>query len=654
MVEQGKIRIKIDLNQFKLHIHLRDKMGFSLHFNSPSRRFYLAIIALIATEMKRLGKIVSIPLEDHYETVALLNETIGGQAGSSSKEQLLPRVYRKWMDALPDLDHAPLFKVLGRTKEYEDAAGKTYAFTDEEKDAWANLFDYKGSHENVRLRFSVDTLGVTLDEVVIVYGDDPELVDAKAWGSFLEGLTQEAAEKPLRANRISEGPVTPVSLLARWRGGRWRWPTLALAIGVVGFLIWKSAFYSPQDEVSPLEKAGYRLPDKPSIAVLPFDNFSDDPDQEYFSDGMTEEIITGLSKIPQVFVIARNSSFTYKGRAVQVQQVGRELGVRYVLEGSVRKYRDRVRVTAQLSDATSGHHLWAERYDRKLKDIFAIQDEITKRILEALQVKLTEGEHARLWGKGTNNIDAYLKYVEARTLWRRFINRATNAQARQMALEAIALDPEYAMAHGMLGYTHWSDLVMNWSESRKDSMEQLVKSCQRALALDDSVPMLHSLNSHIYLMKKQFDKALAEGEQAVAMCPNCSENMILLGHILRYTGRPKDAIAVLERAIRLDPFPPVMAYHNLATSCLFAGMLNEALATYKKALSVEPDNLPANIGLAVTYSALDKIPEARRVGAVILNVEPKFSVEAFAKSLPYKNQAYQDLMIDGLRKAGLK
>jgi adenylate cyclase len=151
-----------------------------------------------------------------------------------------------------------------------------------------------------------------------------------------------------------------------------------------------------------------------------------------------------------------------------------------------------------------------------------------------------------------------------------------------MALEAIALDPEYAMAYGMLGYTYWADLIMSWSESREDSMEQLVKSCRKALALDDSVPMLRSLHSHIYLMKKQFNNALAEGERAVAMCPNCSENMILLGHILRYMGRPKEAIAVLKRAIRLDPFPPVMAYHNLATSYLFAGMLNDALVTYKR------------------------------------------------------------------------
>ncbi|UCG66563.1 MAG: adenylate/guanylate cyclase domain-containing protein, partial [Deltaproteobacteria bacterium] len=219
-----------------------------------------------------------------------------------------------------------------------------------------------------------------------------------------------------------------------------------------------------------------------------------------------------------------------------------ELGVQYVLEGSVRKAGDKIRITAQLIDALTGHHLWAERYGRNLKDIFAVQDEITKKIFTALQVKLTEGEHARLWGKGTDNLDAYLKYVQAREHWRRFVSKETNAQARQMIMKAIALDPNYPVAYGQLGYTHWADLIMNWSESRKNSMEQLVESCQKAMALDDSIPMLYTLQANIYLMKKQFNKALAEGERAVSMCPNCTENKVLLGHILRFMGKPEEAI----------------------------------------------------------------------------------------------------------------
>jgi len=396
------------------------------------------------------------------------------------------------------------------------------------------------------------------------------------------------------------------------------------------------------------------LPDKPSIAVLPFVNMSGDPEQEYFSDGISEEIITALSKTPKMFVIARTSSFKYKGKEVDVRTVGRELGVRYVLEGSVRKSEDQLRITAQLVDAKTGNHLWAERYDRGLKDIFALQDDITMKILESLQVKLTEGEHVRIWVRGTDNLDAYLKYVQSRAYWRRFVNKEINAQARQIALKAIDLDPRYALAYGQVGYTHWADLVMNWSDSRKESMEQLAKYCQKAMAIDDSLPLIQSLQAHIYLMKKQFDNALAEGERAAAMCPNCAENMVLLGHILRFMGRPEEAIAVIEKSIRLNPFPGVMVYHNLAMSYLFAGRLDEALHTFNKALKIEPDNLPANIGLAVTYSSLDQEEEARRVGANIIKINPKFSVEAFSKRLPYKNQSYNELLINGLRKAGMK
>jgi TolB-like protein len=206
-----------------------------------------------------------------------------------------------------------------------------------------------------------------------------------------------------------------------------------------------------------VEKMALPLPDKPSIAVLPFVNVSDDPKQEYFCDGLTEEIITALSKVPKLFVIARNSVFTYKGKPVKVNQVAEELGVRYVLEGSIRKAGDELRITAQLIDALSGHHLWAERYDRNLNDIFAVQDDLTKKIITALQVKLTEGELVRAAARGTKNLEAYLKYLQAMVTVRQF-NIESNALAKQLAQEAIALDPEYAMAYRALSTAHQMDV----------------------------------------------------------------------------------------------------------------------------------------------------------------------------------------------------
>jgi TolB-like protein/Tfp pilus assembly protein PilF len=379
------------------------------------------------------------------------------------------------------------------------------------------------------------------------------------------------------------------------------------------------------------------LPDKPSIAVLPFVNMSGDPEQE----------------TPKMFVIARTSSFKYKGKEVDIRTVGRELGVRYVLEGSLRKSQDQLRITAKLVDAKTGNHLWAERYDRDLKDIFALYDEITMKIITAMQVELTEGEQIRIWAKGTENLDAYLKFLESGGYYSRF-NKESIARARQLAGEAIALDPQYALAYGRLGFTHWADLIMNWSESRSESFKQLTKSAQKGLALDESEPLLHALQSQIYLIEKQFEKALSEGEKAVSLSPSYFDAYVYLSHTLRFLGKPEEAIVVLKKAIRLNPFPSVNYYHNLGFSYLFAGMAKEALATYQKAIKMEPNNLPVNLGLAVTYSALGQEEEARAVGENILKINPKFSVEKFAKRLPYKNEAYRDLLISGLKKAGLK
>ena len=402
--------ITIDLNEFKLHIELKNGFALTLHFNSPSRKFYLSVIAFVVNEMKRQGKITSIPLEGHQDLLALLNETIGGAAGSSETENLLPRIYRKWKDALPNLEEAPLFKVLGKKKEYDEGTSRTYSFTEEEKDCWANLFEYKGSYENVRLKFAVDRIGATLDDIVILYED---CLNTEAWDKFISSLKEKQGERqeaetqePEQAERQEPGPDQPVSeepevsappverkitLLS----GRYRWVALVGAIvvvlGAITFAIWRTHPKPNPNDVASIEKMAFPLPDVPSIAVLPFVNLNGDPKQEFLCDRMTEEIITALTKMPNVFVIARSSTSTYKGKPVKVKQVSEELGVRYVLEGGFQKSGDRVRVTAQLIDALTGIHLWAERYERDLKDLFILQDEITMKILAGMRVKFSGG-----------------------------------------------------------------------------------------------------------------------------------------------------------------------------------------------------------------------------------------------------------------------
>jgi adenylate cyclase len=397
----------------------------------------------------------------------------------------------------------------------------------------------------------------------------------------------------------------------------------------------------------------YPLPDKPSIAVLPFDNLSGNPEQEYFSDGITEEIITALSKIPKLFVIARNSTFTYKGKPVKVQQVSDELGVRYVLEGSFHKAGDRVRVTAQLIDATTGHHLWAERYDRDLIDIFALQDEITIKIINALEVKLTEGEQASIPRKGTDSLEAYVKALQAiEYLHRR--NKDDNLLARQMAKEAIALDPGYSRPYRVLSYTHLRDIRYGTSRSRKESVQKALELVQKAISLDDSHPCNYELLSVIYLYKRQPERAITEAKHCIAIDPNGADGLAQLGYALYSAGRAEEAIVSLKRAIRLNPIPPTYYLGHIGEFYRSTERYEEAIVAFKKVLHRSPNDQFAHMDLTVTYFLTGRDKEARAQAKEVLRLQPKFSFEDYAKRLRLKNPGDRKHLIDALRKAGLK
>jgi adenylate cyclase len=395
------------------------------------------------------------------------------------------------------------------------------------------------------------------------------------------------------------------------------------------------------------------LPDKPSIAVLPFVNMSGDPEQEYFSDGITEEIITALSKTPKLFVIAPESTLTYKGKPVKVKHVGRELGVKYVLEGSVRKAGDTLRITARFVDAQTGQHLWAERYDRDLKDVFAVQDEITMKILTALQVKLTAGEQAHVFARGTENLQAYLKYLEGHKYFMNF-NRDDNVMARQLYEEAIDLDQKYPRPYQMLAFTHLMGIYYGSSKSPSKSIEKATELVQKALALDDSLPYAYYTLGYIYLMKRQHDKAIAHYERAIDLNPNVAHSHAQLGVALNYVGRPEDAIVSFKKAIRLNPIPPSFYFANLGRSYRMVGRYEDSIATYKKVLERTPNQLFANAGLTATYSVAGRLDEARTQAKEVLRVQPKFSAERYVRKFPFQDKAETERLIDALRKAGLK
>jgi adenylate cyclase len=399
------------------------------------------------------------------------------------------------------------------------------------------------------------------------------------------------------------------------------------------------------------DKPPLPLPDKPSIVVLPFVNISDDPKQEYFADGMTDDLITDLSKISGLFIISRNSVFQYKGKAVDVKKISRELGVRYVLEGSVRKASDKVRINAQLIDASTGGHLWAERYDRDLKDIFALQDEVTRSIVTALVVKLTENEQELLVRKGTDSLEAYDCILRGSDYFFR-VTKDANAQARKMFERAIDLDPGYALAYTLLGFTHWMEWAFGWSHDPQ-SLEQAFGLAQKAISLNDSGSKAHSLLGKVYLWKKQYDQAIAELEKTITLNPNYADGLAGMGEILSFAGRPKEAIGVFKKAIRLNPIPPVWYFHGLGHAYFLTGRYEEAISALKRVLNLNPNFFPSHIYLAASYIEIGQEDKSRAEAAEVLRINPKFSLEGAGQRLPYKDQAVLDRIGDSLRKAGL-
>ena len=382
---------------------------------------------------------------------------------------------------------------------------------------------------------------------------------------------------------------------------------------------------------------------------------SREPDQEYFADGISENIITALSQLPQMFVIARNSTFTYKGKAVKVQQVSQELGVRYVLEGSIQRSGDRIRVTAQLIDATTGHHLWAERYDRELKDIFALQDEITLKILTAMQVELTEGEQAHLWAT-TTNLEAWGNVIKGATLFEQFTTQ-DNAKAREFFERAVKLDPSWDIAWTMLAWTHWAEAMLRWSESPDESMKQAIALAQKATAINDTLPEVHSLWSNIYLAEGKYEKAIAAGEKAIALGPNNALCHVLLVHTMTAAGRFEEAIALAEKAMRLSPYSSAWYLMMIDDAYRMAGRYEEALAIGKqhldRCLKGECEPFTAHMGLAATYVGLGRIEDAQRHVTELLRIMPDFSLGKARKMISFKNPAHTEKALEALRRAGV-
>ena len=397
---------------------------------------------------------------------------------------------------------------------------------------------------------------------------------------------------PVRSYKVLLEPEAAGKVLGekKPKTKKWGWKPLAgaavLVLVLAGGLIWNFYFRASPAKPPRIDKIALPHPDQPSIAVLPFTNLSGDPKQEYFSDGITEDIITALSKAPSLLVIARNSTFTYKGKPVKIKQVSEELGVRYVLEGSVQKSGDRVRITAQLIDGLTGHHLWAERYERELKDVFAVQDEVTKKILTAMRVKLTEGEEAAsiekyFKSKGKQGLACYLKGMEAYQYFRQFTVE-DNIKSRQIGQEMLAMCPEDPFGYLNLGWTYWMDLILGTSKSPMESFGKAMAMAKKVLAMDDSVPNAHSLLSQLYVMKRDYVRAIAEGERAVALDPNGAMAHENYAHVLYWAGWPESAIPVYQKAVRLNPYGSASLFLMMGHAYRITGQYEEAVSNYQE------------------------------------------------------------------------
>jgi TolB-like protein len=464
--------------------------------------------------------------------------------------------------------------------------------------------------------------------------------------------------EPLMVYKVPMEPEATVGVRDEKGFGvkRWQWATLAVVVvfiivaGALAFwYFWLHPSPSPE-EVASVKRMAFPLPDKPSIAVLPFVNMSDDPEQEYFSDGLTEDIITDLSSLSGIFVISRTSSFFYKGKAVKIKEVSEELGVRYVLEGTVRKSGSRVRITAQLIDATTGGHLWAKRYDRELEEVFSVQDEVTNRIVKALAVKLGEREKKAITLRKTDSLEAYDLTLRGWALFRRF-SKETNTRAREMFETAIAHDPEYVDAYAGFIWTKLTEWYQAWT-GNPAVLDEALQMAQEIVNMDESLPDTHVLLGNVYLWKGKHDKAMAEFERAVTLNPNHAEALYATGNAMIYSGEPQGALSFLNKAMRLNPNYPDYYSFSLGQAYFHLGRYKEAIVALKKALIKNKDFSPASLYLAASYGLTEKLALAQ---AEVEELRKRSSSFLAGKKpqVPFKNPTYFDQISKGLSKAGL-
>jgi adenylate cyclase len=532
--------------------------------------------------------------------------------------------------------------------------------------------------ENRRMLFRIGVnLGDIVDEGDRIYGDGVNIAArleglAEAGGICISHTAFDQAKgklevgyqylgehsvkniaEPVRAYKILMEPEAVGKVFGEKRKTR-MWAIVAAAVVILAGLAGWYLYIEQSKRIEPasVEKMAFPLPDKPSIAVLAFDNLSGDPEQEYIADNISENIITALSYIPELFVIARNSSFSYKGKPVKVQQISEDLGVRYILEGSILISGEKIRITAQLIDALIGGHIWSERYDRDFNDLLNLIDEITLAIITELQVELTSGQQAHI--RSTDNLDAWRYASKGAGIFQKFSKEAM-IQSRELFKKALEIDPEYAGAVTALAWTHYNDARFGFSDSRGESFKQAVELANKSVAMDENQPFVHDLLAYLYLIQKQYDKAVEEGRKSVALGPNRAFSHIIFGSVLYRTGHFEESVQMCEKAIRLQPHTPLWYFSELANAYYWTGRYEESLALAEKLIDKsQKTGFRTGERWGYWFSARAKVKlgregEAKEDFAKYLELAPGWTWESDRRNTLYKpeiiEQEHQDMRI---------
>lgn len=501
------------------------------------------------------------------------------------------------------------------------------------------------AHETVpkRLPFDYEDMG----ELELKGFDEP--VRAFAVKHRLgEAIPQPDPDPQSQADeRALERPDQPSIFVSHRRG-------LMLAGGMAALIVLASVWFSitPFGEHAAKSAATAQQAANPSIIVLPFVSKSDDPEQDFFVDGISEDIVTDLSRLSNLTVIAWNTSASYKGKTVKPQEVGKELGVGYIVDGSVRKSGDQLRITAELVDTSDGKQVWAERYDRKIADVFALQDEVTKKIVQALAVKLTSAEQGRLGRVGTNNLAAYEAFLQGQQFSRQ-LTKEGNELARGAYQRAIELDPTYARAYGGMAYTLDVDFQSGWTSTPNESLDRALTLAKQAVTLGDNIPQTYWVLGHVYMMRKDYENAEKAVVKAISIAPNYADGYGLLALIDNNLGKPKEAIELITKGMRLNPYYSWDYPYNLGRAYYALGKYQEAITELEKAQVRNENALLVKMFLAASYIRAGRTADAEWVAEQIQMLSPETTLSHLEKSSPVSKPELKNAFLADLRKAGL-